>query len=200
MFNSLTGRVTAKREGSLYLETNGIEWDIVTPTPSLAALPPVGSLARIYTYLHHREDQVRLFGFASPLERALFLDLLKVEGVGPKQAVKIMSGISAELLAAALDNGDVEALSRLPGLGVKTAQKMILALRGKLTREMGEEPPQAYADIVNALVEMGFERRLAIEAVRESAAELHRETAAGSRAEPEIEKELMRLSIVRLSR
>ncbi len=200
MFNSLSGRITAKRDGSLYLESAGIEWDIVAPASALAALPPVGSVARVYIYLHHREDQVRLFGFSSALERALFLDLLKVEGVGPKQAVKIMSGISPELLASALDNGDVEALSRLPGLGVKTAQKMILALRGKLTREAGEDQPQAYADIVNALVEMGFERRLAVEAVRASAAELGREGLPETDADPELEKELMRLSIVRLSR
>lgn len=200
MFNSITGRLTAKRESGLFLEANGIEWEITAPASCLSELPPIGSVARVYTYLHHREDQVKLFGFATPIERALFLDLLKVEGVGPRQAVKIMSGIRSELLTAALDSGDVEALTKLPGLGVKTAQKMILALRGKLTREPGEETAGAFGDIVQALAEMGFDRRLAVEAVRESASEIGLARAPEGSPDAETEKELMRLSIIRLSR
>ena len=193
MFNSLFGRITDKHAGALYLETAGIEWDIAMPVPSLLSLPPVGESVRVYTYLYHREDQVRLFGFASSAERALFFELLKVDGVGPRQAIKVLSGLPFDLLLHALEQGDVDALSRAPGLGKKTAQKIVLALRGKLVLEEQKER-SAFDEIVEALVEMGFDRKLAAEAVRTTAEELGVEGLGR-----ENEQELLRRSIVRLS-
>lgn len=194
VFNSITGRITEKRENALFLETNGLEWDIAVPSSSLAALPVVGESARVFTYLYHREDQMRLFGFATSAERSVFFDLLKVDGVGPKQALKVLSGLPFDLLLRSLDSGDVEALSRMPGLGTKTAQKIVLALRGKLSfRSEGES--SEFEDIVAALVEMGFDRRQASDAVQASVAEI----GATANPAPEIEKELLRLSIMRLS-
>ena len=107
---------------------------------------------------------MRLFGFASEQERSLFLDLLKVDGVGAKGALKIMSGITPAQLTQALDSEDLAQLERLPGVGKKTAQKMMLALKGKLS--FGDSPvprPTAttsrWQDVVQALVDMGYDRR-----------------------------------------
>lgn len=164
MFNSLTGTITAKLPQTVHLDISGMEWDIAVPDSSLDSLPPVGSQARIFTWMLHREDAMRLFGFASEQERSLFLDLLKVDGVGAKGALKIMSGITPGQLTQALDSEDLAQLERLPGVGKKTAQKMMLALKGKLS--FGDSPvprPTAttsrWQDVVQALVDMGYDRR-----------------------------------------
>lgn len=164
MFNSLRGTITAKLPQSLHLENSGIEWSISVPDSSLDSLPPVGSEARIFTWLLHREDAMKLFGFASAEERSLFLDLLRVDGVGAKGALKIMSGISPQQLSRALDSEDLAQLERLPGVGKKTAQKMMLALKGKLS--FGETAPSRQApttsrwqDVLQALTDMGYDRR-----------------------------------------
>lgn len=164
MFNSLTGTITAKLPQTVHLDTSGIEWDLSVPDSSLDSLPPVGSQARIFTWMLHREDSMKLFGFASHQERSLFLDLLKVDGVGAKGALKIMSGISPQQLTQALDSEDLAQLERLPGVGKKTAQKMMLALKGKLSFGDSPVPRSAAAnsrwqDVVQALVDMGYDKR-----------------------------------------
>ena len=169
MFNSLSGTVTGKFPQKLYLDTHGIEWDIIAPDTTLNALPPVGETARVFTWMQHTDAAMTLFGFASERDRALFFDLLKVDGVGPKSAVKIMSSIALSQLVAALDGGDLAALEKVPGLGKKTAQKMLLQLKGKLT--IDDDSPRAsrtgaqnakqgeYADVVSALADMGYDKR-----------------------------------------
>jgi len=166
MFNSLTGTITQKLPQKLCLDTHGIEWDIIVPDTSLDALPHTGEKARVFTYLQHTDSAMTLFGFASERDRALFFDLLKVDGVGPKSAVKIMSSIALEQLVVALDDGNLAALEKIPGLGKKTAQKMLLALKGKLTLDEGnarQAPAQnhggEYADVISALANMGYDRR-----------------------------------------
>ena len=203
MFNSLTGTITAKLPASIYLDINGVEWDLTVPSLSVDAFGPVGSIARVYTWLYHREDQMRVFGFSSVRERDLFYDLMKVEGVGPKQAIKILSSIAVEDLEAALEGGDVARIQAAPGIGLKTAQKMILALKGKLTyvseksEKRGQTPKSEHDDVIQALTGMGFDRRRAFETVEEIAAEL---VASGIKKGSEaFEKELFRRGIVSLS-
>lgn len=167
MFNSLSGTITGKFPQKLYLDTHGIEWDIIMPDTSLEALPHVGETARVFIYMQHTETAMALFGFVSERDRALFLDLLGVDGVGPKSAVKIMSNIALTQLVAALDEGNLAALEKVPGLGKKTAQKMLLQLKGKLTTdEDGQRASRVahgatgeYADVVTALVGMGYDKR-----------------------------------------
>src|SRR5574344_2990589 len=112
MFNSLTGTITGK-------------------------LPAVGETGRIYTWMQHTDVLMVLYGFASTSDRALFLDLLKVDGIGPKGALKIMSNVSPSELTAVLDSGNLAALEKIPGVGKKTAGKMLLQLKGKLTIQEG---------------------------------------------------------------
>lgn len=207
MFNSLSGTITAKSPSSIFIETGGIEWDIMVPSLSLDAFGPVGSATRAFIWLYHREDQMRLFGFSSARERDLFLDLMKVEGIGPKQAIKILSSIAVPELEKALDGEDLARLESAPGIGKKTAQKMILALKGKLThvddssgRRAGERKT-GHEDIVTALAGMGFDRKAAIDAVENIAAELRNSprtdgVLANAR---DIEQEIFRRAIVALS-
>ncbi len=133
MFNSLTGEITYKGDERLCVQTGGVEWELVVSRKALDRLPPVGQIARIYTHLVHRDDAMRLYGFSDPAERALFLDLQKVDGVGPRGALKMLSGVDREQFSQALDQDDLDALSSVPGVGKKTAQKIILTLKGKLT-------------------------------------------------------------------
>jgi Holliday junction DNA helicase RuvA len=108
----------------------------------------------------HREDQMKLFGFASETRRDTFLELLKVEGIGAKGAIKIMGGITQDDLEKALEFDDLARLEAVPGLGKKTAQKMLLAMKGKLVRrDDGAGTLSPYTDIAAALADMGYDRK-----------------------------------------
>jgi Holliday junction DNA helicase RuvA len=194
MFNSVSGRITAKHPGGVFIENGGIEWDIMVPDSSLQRLPSVGAEARIFVYLHHRDDQMRLFGFSAPEERTLFLELLKVGGVGPRQAIRILSGGTVEQFISRLDDGDADALARLPGIGKKTAQKIVLALRGKLSLESQGTVQEGATEIAAALFEMGFDRRRSAEAVAATVEELRKESS-----ESPTEEEILKRAILRLS-
>lgn len=195
MINSIQGVVTAKNPDTLYLENGGVEWSMQVSGRSLQSLPPVGQQARVLVYLHHREDQMTLYGFSVAEERFLFLDLLRVGGIGPKQALRILSGMSVDEFIRNLDADDVDALSRLPGLGKKTAQKIILTLRGRLTLPHEGDSETPYEEIVVALVEMGFERQTATKAIGVIASDVRSEKLE----EADVEKEIFRRAIVQLS-
>ena len=142
-----------------------IEWEIAMPVNDIHSLALKGE-CRILTWLYHREDQMKLFGFVDEHRRSTFLELLKVEGIGPKGAVKIMGGISQDDLEKALEGGDLARLEAVPGLGKKTAQKMLLSLKGKLIQANdGQIISSPYNDLVEALANMGYDRRSASEAL-----------------------------------
>ena len=164
MINSLFGAASGKTSEALYLLSGSIEWEIAMPANDLAAVPASGE-CRIFTWLYHREDQMRLFGFIDENRRYTFTELLKVEGIGPKAALKIMGGISQEGLEQALEAGDLARLEAVPGLGKKTAQKMLLSLKGKLVQAKEPQAEHQYNDLVEALAAMGYDRRTAAEAL-----------------------------------
>lgn len=194
MFNSIRGTITQKFNDSIYIFSGAVEWEISVPSKDIAALPPAGEEVRIFTWLLHREDQMKLFGFASPERRETFLELLKVDGVGPKGALKIMGGIGQEELENALETEDLARLEAVPGLGKKTAQKMILALKGKIVRTKAA-PETAYSELIEALAGMGFDRRAAAEVLAKT------ETQLPSGIEgAEKEKLLFKQAILELSR
>ena len=191
MFNSIRGIITEKLSDPLHIATAGIEWDISVPATDLDALPPVGEEGRVFLYLLHREDQMKLFGFADEQRRATFLELLKVEGIGPRGALKIMGGIGQEELERALEAEDLGRLEAVPGLGKKTAQKMILALKGKLAMAAA---PASYGELAEALAGMGYDRRAAADALARA------ETAvAPALGGAEREKALFKQAILYLS-
>ena len=193
MFNSIRGQITAKHMDSVCLYQGGIEWDITVPAIDISRLPLTGEEGRLFTWLYHREDIMKLYGFISEERRATFLELLKVEGIGPKGAIKIMGGIGQEDLENALEKEDLARLEAVPGLGKKTAQKMILALRGKLAKN-DSFVNTSYGELVEALAGMGYDRKAAAEAIGRCEAELPPDTKG-----EEKEKLLFKLAIVHLS-
>ncbi len=194
MFNSITGTVTGKKGNTCFIENSGIEWALNCSQRSLDQLPKKGEKARVLTYLHHKEDTMLLFGFASEDERSLFLELIRISGIGPKQGIKILSGISAEAFINALENDDIAGISSLPGIGKKTAQKIILSLRGKLVKE-DTELNVPYIEIADSLSDMGFDRKKALKVVKE----LFENSDIQQLSETDREKEIFRRAIVTLS-
>ena len=194
MFNSITGEITYKDEERLFLSSDAVEWEIHVSRSSSDDLPEVGRSTKVYVYLHHREDQLRLYGFSQVLERDVFLDLLKVEGVGPRQALKILSGVEVGRFLEALEGEDLELLSSIPGVGKKTAQKIMLKLKGKL-KVATPGSGSLEEDIVNALVGMGFERRNAKNAVAAAARTLRERDLSSE----ELERELFKTALSQLS-
>ncbi|MCR4899443.1 MAG: Holliday junction branch migration protein RuvA [Treponema sp.] len=205
MFNSLTGIITAKFPKQVFLDTNGIEWDLCVPDSNLDMLPPVGNEARIFTWLQHTDQLMAIYGFASADERSLFMDLLKVDGVGPKGALKIMSSVSSSRLMEVLENGDLEMLEKIPGVGKKTAGKMILTLKGKLKLSEGAgasvriAAASPYSELVASLVSMGYEKRLVEQKIAELVELLSADKSFEERPKKEKEDLLFRRAIVELS-
>jgi Holliday junction DNA helicase RuvA len=190
MFNSLSGEVTLREDDRLCVATGGVEWELAVSRKSAARFPVPGQPVRVYTYLLHREDSMKLYGFLDPAERGLFLDLQKVDGVGPRGAMRILSGIERKDFVEALDRDDVDALSLVPGVGKKTAAKIILTLKGRLTPSGGSAGRASEDDIATALVGMGFDRRIAKAAV----AEALKSVDAGLAPE-DLERELFRKAV-----
>lgn len=203
MFNSITGTITAKFPKQLFLESNGIEWDISMPDSNLEVVGNVGNSAKVFTYLQHTENAMCLFGFSSSEERSIFFDLLKVDGVGPKGAVKIMSSVNSERLNEILESGDVGLLEKIPGVGKKTAGKMMLALKGKLTLSSNNNSSfkpnvsNPFQDVILSLVTMGYDKKLAEEKVSELLSASENDLAGKSQKEKEdyiFRKAIMALS------
>ena len=135
MIAFLKGSLAARLQDAAILEVGGVGMLVGMSSHSLSRLPDVGESVQIHTYLPVREDALTLFGFATQEEKALFERLLGVSGVGPKVALSALSAYTPEDLAQAIMAGDVTAVSRIPGIGKKTAQRIILELQGILTKE-----------------------------------------------------------------
>jgi Holliday junction DNA helicase RuvA len=195
MFNRIVGTLSGRSPDSIFVLTGGIEWDISVPARDLGLFGPLGGQVEAFVWLQHWEDGMKLFGFPSERERSLFLDLIKVEGIGPKQSLKILSGISPQDLTAALETGNLAALQKISGVGPKLAQKMVLALKGKLVDLDQADDRGAVAspwgDLIAALVDMGFDRKSVESVVGSRAAEV----GSGS----DSEKDLFRLALLDLS-
>ncbi|MBP5251907.1 MAG: Holliday junction branch migration protein RuvA [Treponema sp.] len=204
MFNSLTGIITGKFPQRLLISTGGIEWDVTVPDSSLDSLPPVGSEGKVYVWMQHTDTLMNLFGFASEADRQLFFDLLKVDGIGPKGAVKILGSISSSRLVSILENGDVDALQKVPGVGKKTAGKILLQLKGKLkldavSSSVPQKAPAPFADVLSALVEMGYDKTKASEAIAKVCASLSEDASFSSGTQAQKEDAVFRRAIVELS-
>ncbi|MGA2546004.1 MAG: Holliday junction branch migration protein RuvA [Rectinemataceae bacterium] len=206
MFNSINGRLSEKRADTICIETGGVEWELAVPARSVDDFGRIGDEARAFTWLHHYEDGMRIYGFPSEADRAAFRELMKVEGIGPKQAMRILSGIRPEALGAALDAEDLASLQRIPGVGPKLAQKIMLSLKGKLVSgseagaKGGRGTAGEWADVVRALADMGFDRKTAEKAVAEAAKKAASvKPAAGTAGSGEREREIFRSALLDLS-
>ncbi len=163
MIGFLKGRVAEMHPEGLILDVNGVGYDVHCSSNTLDACSP-GEEASLQVHTHLREDALILFGFASRFEKNLFLSLVKVNGVGPKLALKALSSGPLSRLVDMIESGDIKGLSSLPKIGKKTAEQIVLALRGKLVLEGAtefasqprEQGRSTRGEIVSALVNLGF--------------------------------------------
>jgi holliday junction DNA helicase RuvA len=166
MIAHLRGRLLAKHPNQAVVEAGGVGYDITISVPTFSELPGVGSEVALHIHTHVREDAIALFGFLRPREKQLFLRMIAVSGIGPKLAVTILSGMPADEMVAAIRGNDIARLTRIPGIGRKTAERMVLELRDKL-EDFGAAPAAAEAatpveeDVLSALVNLGYQRAAA---------------------------------------
>src|SRR5439155_15687414 len=177
MFAHLRGILLEKHPNQAIVEAGGVGYDVTIAVPTYTKLPDVGAEVRLRIHTHVREDALALYGFLSQDEKGLFEKLISVGGIGPTLAVKVLSGLSAPDLIAHIRRGEVEKLVRIPGVGKKTAERMVLELRDKLPAPAGEEPAQPAAalsaideDVLSALLNLGCARPAAETAVRKAKA------------------------------
>jgi Holliday junction DNA helicase RuvA len=165
MIAHLRGRLISKHPNQAIVEAAGVGYDVTITIPTFSDLPATGSEVALYIHTHVREDAIALFGFLRAGEKQLFEKLLQVSGIGPKLAITILSGMPAPEMVAAIRSGDLARLTRIPGIGKKTAERMVLELRDKL-EAFGEAPPPKLAspvqeDVLSALTNLGYQRAAA---------------------------------------
>jgi Holliday junction DNA helicase RuvA len=172
MIALVRGTLLEKGPESVLIEAGGIGYEVFVPAPALASLPAPGEEIRLYTHFHVREDAQILFGFLTPSDRQVFLLLMTVKGVGPKVALGILSKLPAQDLATALQRRDLAALTRLPGVGKKLAERLVLELKDKLD-DFASAPAGvpvvrggAVEDVLSALTNLGYQRVAAEKAVQ----------------------------------
>src|SRR5437870_11897180 len=177
MFAHLRGILLEKHPNQAVVEAGGVGYDVTIAVPTFTRLPDVGSEVRLRIHTHVREDALALYGFLSQDEKALFEKLISVGGIGPTLAVKILSGLSAVDLIAHIRRGEVEKLVRIPGVGKKTAERMVLEVRDELPAPSGARQAAPAAaldsvdeDVLSALLNLGCGRPAAESAVRKAKA------------------------------
>ena len=177
MYDYFKGTLAFLRTDAAVVECGGVGYRLAVSASTHAKLSPLlGWEATLFAYLAVREDAMELYGFSDETERALFIHLLSVSGVGPKAALSVLSTLPADRLAVCVAAGDAKAIASAPGVGLKTAQKIILELKDKLAKEFasGEPLPDGVpsdgaddaSDAVNALVVLGYSRAQALGALK----------------------------------
>ena len=174
MIAHLRGKLLAKHPNQAIVETGGVGYDVTISVPTFSDLPGVGAEVALHVHTHVREDTIALYGFLRPAEKSLFEKLITVSGIGPKLAITILSGMAADEMVNAIRGNDIARLTRIPGIGKKTAERMVLELRDKLPPAGAETPaaPTMTAteeDVVSALVNLGYQRPAAERAVATAA-------------------------------
>ena len=175
MIAHLRGRLLARHPNQVVVETGGVGYEVAISVPTFSNLPSVGSEVALHIYTHVREDLIALYGFLRPAEKQLFEKLIAVSGIGPKLAITALSGMPADELTEAIRGNDVSRLTRVPGIGRKTAERLVLELRDKLpfpgAGEVPVPPPgtPVEEDVLSALMNLGYPRAAVEKAVSAAA-------------------------------
>jgi Holliday junction DNA helicase RuvA len=176
----LRGKLLEKHPNQVIVETGGVGYDVVIPVSTFSALPNSGSEVKLRIHTHVREDALSLFGFLTSDEKTIFEKLISVSGIGPTLAIKVLSGMATADLTAAIRNGYVEQLVRIPGVGKKTAERIVLELKDKLEGVAAMAAPGVpmmpaasvltviEQDVMSALLNLGCNRAAAETAVRKA--------------------------------
>src|SRR6202044_2893233 len=178
MIAHLRGHLLSKTPNQAIVECSGVGYDVTISVATFSALPHEGAEAALHIHIHVREDQLALFGFSETREKRLFEKLLTISGIGPKLAITVLSGISADRLVGAIRSGDHATLTKIPGIGKKTAERVVLELKDKLDDLAGFTAggvivrPSLGAtaeDVLSALVNLGNPRPITQKAVESAA-------------------------------
>lgn len=164
MIGRVSGRLLTKQPPQITVDVNGIGYEIDVPMSTLYQLPATGAEVTLYTQLIVREDAHLLYGFATEAERALFRQLIKISGIGARTALSVLSGLSVAELREAVRGQDIARMTKIPGIGKKTAERLLLELRDRLDFKAGDSSAGGVAapgtgDIVNALSALGYNDR-----------------------------------------
>jgi Holliday junction DNA helicase RuvA len=197
MIASLRGKLLEKHPNQAIVDTGGVGYDVTIPVSTYSSLSETGSEVRLRIHTHVREDAIQLFGFLTAEEKTVFERLISVSGIGPKLAITVLSGLATADLVAAIREGAVERLVRIPGVGKKTAERMVLELKDKMDLFPGAARAAATAtpgdalsvieqDVLSALLNLGCQRAAAETAVRKARAA----AVAGAGFEPLFRKAL----------
>ena len=180
MIASLRGALLEKRPNQIVVDVQGVGYDVAIPISTYSALPDAGSEVKLQVHTHVREDAIALFGFFTGDEKTLFEKLISVSGIGPKLGISVLSGLAAPDLASAIRSGDVQKLTRIPGVGKKTAERMVLELRDKVDLTGSASVPVSAEkttpltdieyDVLSALINLGCQRPAAETAIRKAVA------------------------------
>ena len=178
MIAHIRGTVLTKSPNAVVIDCNGVGYELAISVSTFTELPAEGREAKLHVHTHVREDAFLLFGFHEPAEKRLFEKLLTISGIGPKLAITVLSGISSERLVGAIRSGDHATLTKIPGIGKKTAERVVLELKDKLDDLAGFTAageivrPSLGAtaeDVLSALVNLGYPRPIAQKAVESAA-------------------------------
>ena len=171
MIGRITGTLIEKLPPTVCVDVNGLGYDIDVPMSTLYSLPETGARVTLYTHLTVREDAHILYGFGTAGERSAFRELIKVSGIGARTALSVLSGMSVADLAQAITLQESGRLTRVPGIGKKTAERLLLELKGKLGADLaavaGVVHSDASADILNALLALGYSDKEATLAMKQ---------------------------------
>ncbi len=177
MIALLRGTLAEKHPNQVILEVGGVGYDVIVPISTFSKLPDAGAETKLRIHTHVREDMLALYGFLTQDEKNLFEKLIGVSNIGPGLAIKVLSGMDAGELLTAIRRGELEKLVRIPGVGKKTAERIVLELRDKLPAPAGEENAPAQPslsaldeDVLSALLNLGCARPAAEAAVRKARA------------------------------
>lgn len=171
MIAHLRGKLLAKHPNQAIVETGGVGYDVTISVPTFSELPTLGSEVALFIHTHVREDALALYGFLRSSEKLLFEKLITVSGIGPKLAITILSGMAADEMVGAIRGNDVVRLTRIPGIGKKTAERMVLELRDKLPEAGPTAAPVTASmsaveeDVLSALANLGYQRAAAEKAL-----------------------------------
>jgi holliday junction DNA helicase RuvA len=167
MIAHLRGKLLAKHPNQVIVETSGVGYDVTITVPTFSDLPETGTEVALHIHTHVREDALALYGFLRSSEKVLFERLITVSGIGPKLAITILSGMPVDEMVRSIRGNDVARLTRIPGIGKKTAERMVLELRDKLPEAGPAVAPTTSAitpieeDVLSALLNLGYQRAAA---------------------------------------
>ena len=170
MIGRIEGRLLEKNPPGILVDANGVGYEIDVPMSTFYQLPAISERVTLLTHLTVREDAHQLYGFGTSSERAAFRELIKISGVGARTALAVLSGLSVDELAQTITLQESARLTRVPGIGKKTAERLLLELKGKLGADLGaaktSAASDASADVIRALLALGYNEREANAAVR----------------------------------